>query len=74
LRGILDATDTRLLTFGSMRRALRDGAFHIEKTVGISAPIPLAIGRNRLASLRLRLNQFLIRLSRGLLAYQMLMV
>jgi glycosyltransferase involved in cell wall biosynthesis len=73
-RGILDATHTRLFTFGSLRRALRDGAFEVERTVGIPAPFPLALGRNRFAMLMLRLNAALIRLSRGMFAYQMLMV
>lgn len=73
-RGILDATHTRLFTFGTLRRALRDGAFEVERTVGIPAPFPLALGRNPLSRLLLRLNQGLIRLSRGLFAYQMLMV
>lgn len=73
-RGILDATHTRLFTFGTLARALRDGAFSVEKVVGIPAPFPLALGRGRLATALLRLNGLLIRLSRGLFAYQMLMV
>lgn len=73
-RGILDATHTRLFTFGSLRRALQDGAFKVETCVGIPAPFPLAVGRNRLATALLRLNQMLIRLSHGMFAYQMLMV
>ncbi len=73
-RGILDATHTRLFTFGTLARALRDGAFTVERTVGIPAPFPLALGRGRLANALLALNGLLIRLSRGMFAYQMRMV
>jgi glycosyltransferase involved in cell wall biosynthesis len=73
-RGILDATHTRLFTFGSLRRLLEDNAFVVEQVVGIPAPFPLALGRNRLANAMLWLNQVLIRLSKGIFAYQMLMV
>ena len=54
-RGILDATHTRLFTFGSFRRLLEDNAFVIEQVIGIPAPFPLALGRNRLANALLRL-------------------
>lgn len=74
VRGILDATHTRLFTFGTLARALRDGAFTVERSVGIPAPFPLALGRGRLANALLWLNAMLIRLSRGMFAYQMLMV
>lgn len=73
-RGILDATHTRLFTFGTLARALRDGAFKVERSVGIPAPFPLAVGRGRLANILLALNALLIRISRGMFAYQMLMV
>lgn len=73
-RGILDATHTRLFTFGTLSRALRDGAFTVERSIGIPAPFPLAVGRGRLANALLSLNAMLIRLSRGMFAYQMLMV
>lgn len=74
VRGILDSTHTRLFTFASLSRALRDSAFSVERTVGIPAPFPLALGRNRIARALLWLNQGLIRVSRGLFAFQMLMV
>jgi SAM-dependent methyltransferase len=73
-RGILDATHTRLFTFGSLRRMLADNAFAVERVVGIPAPLPLALGRTRLARVLLWINGALIRLSKGLFAYQMLMV
>ena len=73
-RGILDSTHTRLFTFASLRRLLEDHAFVVEQVVGIPAPFPLAIGRGRLANALIRINQLLIRLSKGLFAFQMLMV
>ena len=73
-RGILNTAHTRLFTFATLARALRDGAFAVEQTVGIPAPFPLALGRGRLANGLLALNALLIRLWRGIFAYQMLMV
>ena len=73
-RGILDATHTRLFTFGSLRRMLREQGFAVEQVVGLPAPFPLALGETRLARGLLRLNAALIRVSRTLFAYQMLMV
>jgi glycosyltransferase involved in cell wall biosynthesis len=73
-RGILDLTHTRLFTFRSMRRLLLANAFAVEQTVGIPAPFPLALRWNGLASLLLTLNQALIRLSKCLFSYQMLVV
>ena len=73
-RGILDATHTRLFTFGSLHRLLRDAGFVVEQVVGIPAPVPLALGDTRLASGLLRVNQALIRLSRTVFSYQMVMV
>lgn len=73
-RGILDATHTRLFTFGSLRRLLRDEAFTVERVVGLPAPFPLVLGDTRLARTLLRLNAALIRMSRTLFSYQMLMV
>jgi glycosyltransferase involved in cell wall biosynthesis len=73
-RGILDATHTRLFTFASLRRLLEDHAFVVEQVVGIPAPFPLAVGRGRLSGALVWINQMLIRLSKGLFAFQMLMV
>jgi glycosyltransferase involved in cell wall biosynthesis len=73
-RGILDLTHTRLFTFAALLRLLRDNGFVVERTVGIPAPFPLAVGRGRLGNMLIKVNQALIRLSRGLFAYQMLMV
>lgn len=73
-RGILDATHTRLFTFRSLRRLLRDEAFAVERVVGVPVPFPLILGDTGLARALLRLNTALIRVSRTLFSYQMLMV
>ena len=68
--GILDRTHTRLFTFRTLRRLLRDAGFQILVMKGIPAPIPKAIGDSRLSQALLRLNQALIRISPGLFSYQ----
>ena len=68
--GILDRTHTRLFTFRTLRRLLRDSGFQIQVIKGIPAPIPKAIGDSRLSRALLRLNQTLIRISPGLFSYQ----
>ncbi|HEY1341417.1 MAG TPA: bifunctional glycosyltransferase/class I SAM-dependent methyltransferase [Bryobacteraceae bacterium] len=72
-RGILDITHTRLFTFGSLRRLLRQAGFEILETRGVPAPFPLAIGDNWISRSLLAINQLLIRLSRGLFSYQIFM-
>jgi 2-polyprenyl-3-methyl-5-hydroxy-6-metoxy-1,4-benzoquinol methylase len=68
--GILDRTHTRLFTFATMRRLMRDGGFQIQVMKGIPAPIPKAIGDSALSRALLWLNQTLIRISPGLFSYQ----
>lgn len=72
-RGILDVMHTRLFTFGSLRCALDQAGFTVLETKGIPAPFPLAIGDNAFSRALLAINQLLIRLSRGLFAYQAFM-
>lgn len=72
-RGILDMTHTRLFTFGSLRRAMVQAGFVITETVGIPGPFPLALGDNALGRLLLWCNTLLIRLSRGLFSYQIML-
>jgi SAM-dependent methyltransferase len=69
-RGILDLTHTRLYTFKSLKRLLEQCGFDVEQVAGIPAPFPKALGVNVLSRTLLRINQMLIRLSRGLFAYQ----
>jgi len=68
--GILDVTHTRLFTFRSLRRLLRDHGFRIKAIRGVPAPFPKALGDGRLGRAALALNQVLIRLSKTLFAYQ----
>jgi glycosyltransferase involved in cell wall biosynthesis len=71
-KGILDITHTRLFTFRSMRELLEQSGYRILEVRGIPAPFPVALGNNFLARALLRLNNALIRLSKGLFAYQIL--
>lgn len=70
-RGILDLTHTRLFTFGSFERAVRQAGFDIVERVGVPGPMPLALGDNRLSRTLLKINQWLIHISRGMFSYQM---
>jgi hypothetical protein len=69
-KGILDATHTRLFTFRSIRELFRQSGYRVLEMRGVPAPFPKALGDNALSRLLLRLNSMLIRLSRGLFAYQ----
>ena len=73
-RGILDLTHTRLFTFSSFRRLMREAGFVVEKEVGIPAPAPLVLRRPWARRWAMRLQAGLIRISRGLFAYQMYFV
>jgi glycosyltransferase involved in cell wall biosynthesis len=72
-RGVLDLGHTRLFTFGSLRRTLEQSGFEILETEGVPAPFPLAIGDRAIARGMLKINQLLIRMWRGLFAYQVFM-
>ncbi len=72
-RGILDVTHTRLFTFASLRRALEQTGFAVLETKGVPGPFPLALGDNSVSRTLLAVNQFLMRFSRGLFAYQIFM-
>lgn len=73
-RGILDLTHTRLFTFSSLRRLLKETGFTIEEEIGIPPPIPLVVKAPFWQKLLMRAQALLIGLSRGLFAYQMFMV
>lgn len=73
-RGILDLTHARLFTHSSMRRLLRETGFIVEIEKGIPFPLPLVLGNVFWRSLLMKLQLFLIKLSRGLFAYQIFMV
>jgi glycosyltransferase involved in cell wall biosynthesis len=69
-RGILDLTHTRLFTFASFERAVRQAGFDIVERRGVPGPMPLALGDNVLSRTLLKINQLLIHVSRGLFSYQ----
>jgi len=69
-RGILDLTHTRLYTFTSLKRLFEQCGFDVEQVAGIPAPFPKALGLNAASRALLGINQLLIRLSKGLFAYQ----
>ncbi len=69
--GILDRTHTRLFTYRSLRRTLRQCGYVIEEVRGVPAPFPKALGETPLANFLLRFNQLLIGLSKSLFAYQL---
>lgn len=72
-RGILDMTHTRLFTFASLKRILEQSGFEVLSEQGVPAPFGLATGSGLLSKFLLRLNQFLIKLSKTLFSYQMYM-
>jgi glycosyltransferase involved in cell wall biosynthesis len=73
-RGILDLDHARLFTFVSLRRLLTLSGYVIHKEQGIPAPFPLALGNSGLGRFLLNLNILLIRLFKGIFAYQIAMV
>jgi glycosyltransferase involved in cell wall biosynthesis len=73
-RGILDLTHTRLFTFMALQRLFEQAGYTIEEVKGVPAPFPLALGDHALSRLLIRINRWLIRLSRGLFSYQVLLV
>lgn len=73
-RGILDMTHTRLFTFSSLRQLFEQGGYRVVENRGIPAPFPLALGKSRVSRMLMRLNRFLIRISRGMFSYQMFFV
>lgn len=73
-RGVLDFTHTRLFTFRSLQRLLRDAGFVIKEVRGVPAPFPMALGDGWLARRAIDANLLLIRLSKTLFAYEIFVV
>lgn len=69
-KGILDRTHTRLFTFNSMIEVLQQSGFEILDIQGIPAPFPRALGDNRFSRGLVSFNAALIRLNKGMFAYQ----
>ena len=72
-RGILGLGHRRLFTFRSLRALLEQAGYQILEERGVPAPFPLAMGQSRWSGALLKINQFLLRFSRGLFAYQICM-
>ena len=72
--GILDRTHTRLFTFRTLRHLLADNGFRITTIEGVPAPFPKVFGDGVLGRGLTALNQFAIRISRGLFSYQIFVV
>ena len=73
-RGILDMTHTQLFTFASLRRLFEQNGFRVLAVRGVPGPFPLAFGDNRFGRFLVRVNNVLIRVSKGLFSYQIFMV
>ncbi len=72
--GILDRTHTRLFTFRSLNRLLRDAGFKVKEVKGVPAPFPKVFGDNALGRGLTRLNQAAIGVSKSLFSYQIFVV
>lgn len=72
-KGILDLTHTRLFTFKTMRKIVKQHGYQIIKVKGVPAPFPKAIGKNWLSMSMLTINQWLIYLSKSMFSYQIYM-
>ena len=69
-KGILGIGHRRLFTFKSLRALLEQAGYEILEARGVPAPFPLAIGTNGWSRALLKMNQLLLKISRGLFAYQ----
>jgi 2-polyprenyl-3-methyl-5-hydroxy-6-metoxy-1,4-benzoquinol methylase len=69
-RGILDFTHTRLYTFASLTRLFEQCGFNVERVTGIPAPFPKALGPSPTARGLVWLNDLVIRICKGMFAYQ----
>ncbi|MEI7668818.1 MAG: glycosyltransferase [Pseudomonadota bacterium] len=69
-RGILDKTHTRLFTFASLRRIIRNSGYNLVSIEGIPAPFPVAFGDNIFSRVLLKINCLLIKISKTIFSYQ----
>ncbi|MFT3838370.1 MAG: class I SAM-dependent methyltransferase [Myxococcaceae bacterium] len=72
--GILDRTHTRLFTFRSLNRLLRDAGFKVKEVKGVPAPFPKVFGDNVVGRGLTRLNEAAIGVSKSLFSYQIFVV
>lgn len=68
--GILDRTHTRLFTFRTLKRMLREEGFPIKRVRGIPAPFQKVLGPGRLGRFAMALNRLLIVVSKTWFSYQ----
>lgn len=68
--GILDRTHTRLFTFRTLKRLLREEGFRIRVVKGVPAPFPKVFGPGWPGRAAVALNTALIALSKTLFSYQ----
>jgi glycosyltransferase involved in cell wall biosynthesis len=69
-KGILGIGHRRLFTFRSLSSLLQQAGYELLEARGVPAPFPLAIGTNFWSRMLLKLNEILIKFSKGLFAYQ----
>lgn len=72
--GILDLTHTRLFTFTTFRELFEQAGYQIEEVRGVPAPYPLALGDNAFSRFLLWANNVLIKVSKSIFSYQIMMV
>lgn len=72
--GILDRTHTRLFTFLSLEQLLKESGFRIKEVRGVPAPFPKVLGDNLLGRAVVAANLALIRLSKSMFSYQILVI
>jgi 2-polyprenyl-3-methyl-5-hydroxy-6-metoxy-1,4-benzoquinol methylase len=72
--GILDRTHTRLFTFASLRRLLRDAGFRNVRVRGVPAPFPKVLGDGWLGRAAIALNLAAIRVLPTWFSYQIFVV
>jgi hypothetical protein len=60
----------RLFTFRSLGALLQQAGYELLEARGVPAPFPLALGMNFYSRALLKLNEILIKFSKGLFAYQ----
>ncbi|MBU3545448.1 glycosyltransferase [Polynucleobacter sp. MWH-Mekk-B1] len=73
-RGILDLTHTRLFTFSTLKKLFDQSGFDLLEEEGVPAPIALAVGEGKVASVLGMANATLMRISKKMFSYQMYMI
>jgi glycosyltransferase involved in cell wall biosynthesis len=73
-KGILDLKHKRLFTLKSLIKLCNQSGLTVEKIFSLPAPYPEALGISFLSRVLLSINKMLIYLSRGLFAYEYLLI